>query len=154
MPSMFPSMSRRIEVAPDGPRPSSTPKIVHVGFWLLTGTVVLALVTGLVMLTTDVAGRADTAELANMVARNMKILGATNITLGLAIATFLTAARGGDRFARNIILVMVILLVLANMLGFLLRLGMFASLLIVVAAVVGTLLLFAGQARLWFQPEN
>ncbi|WP_018023218.1 hypothetical protein [Corynebacterium ulceribovis] len=154
MPSMFPSMARRTEASPLGPRPTSTPQIVHIGFWLLTVTVVLTLVTGLNMVTTDVSGRATSVELADLVARNMKILGVTNLVLGTGIAAFLMSVRQGDRTARTVVLVLVMLLVLANMLGFLLRLGMFASLLIVVLSVVGTLLLFTGRARLWFQPED
>ncbi|WP_080794422.1 hypothetical protein [Corynebacterium pacaense] len=123
------------------------PTSLKAAFWLLLGTSVLLVLSGLVLLTSGYTGDdSASAEYREQVINNQKFIGGINAFAGIVVAALTSQVPRGGKNVRRLLLAIIVLLLLVNLLAFVVRMGGFALAVIGVLLALGALLLYRPAA--------
>lgn len=151
MPTMFPTPSSGGDDLNRRQRPiadsDALPTSLKVAFWLLLGTSVLLVLSGLVLFTSGYTGGDDaSAEYQQQVIDNQRFIGGINIFAGVVVAALTSQVPRGGKNVRRILLALIFLLLLVNLLAFVVQMGGFGLAAIAVLLALGGLLLYRPAA--------
>lgn len=158
MPSMFPGMYANPDDPNRGPRRRPTadhgtwPSSLRFGYYVLVGTAILLVLSGMVALAQDYGGDPDAApEVIDAYHRNVRFIGIYNIIAGLVIAALGAQLKSGGRISRRVLAAVMALTIFFNIAAFAIQVGGLAMVAVCVLLGVAAVLVFRPDANAYIR---